>query len=181
MAMSDKRSGGGSDGRSDVTAGVTADGPADGIPAGYVELPFKMGFMAANGPLYGRREGDHFISGFRVESRHINPMQNCHGGMLMLFADMHLPLSAQAQAELDDDFLPTIHLTTDFLAPAPLGAWVWGRADVLKVTRNMVFAQGVVHADDRPVARIDGIFKRAGAGQRPDRLNVRELFQSWPR
>ena len=159
---------------------AAASGATDGVPAGFVPLPLHMGFVAVNGPLYARREGGHFITGFRVEARHTNPMGNCHGGMLMLFADMHLPLSAQAQVDLGDAFLPTINLATDFVAPAPLGAWVHGRADVIKVTRKMVFAQGIVYADGEPAARINGIFKRAGGAGRADGINFRELFLSWP-
>ncbi|MFT4100385.1 MAG: PaaI family thioesterase [Burkholderiaceae bacterium] len=146
------------------------------VPAGFVELPMRSGFMGPNGPLYGRRDGERMVLGFRVEPRHVNPRDVCHGGMLMLFADMLLPLAARVQADLDDSFFPTISLTTDFLAPAPLGSWVQGRADVMKVTRNMVFVQGVVEADEVLVARINGIFKRGGALEAPGLVDLRELF-----
>jgi len=152
------------------------DSLATPIPAGFVELPIRSGFMGPNGPLYGRRDGDHVVLGFRVESRHCNPRDVCHGGMLMLFADMQLPLAARAQADLNDDFFPTINLTTDFLAPAPLGAWVQGRADVVKVTRNMVFAQGVIEADGVLVCRVNGIFKRGGPVELPGLFDLRKLF-----
>jgi acyl-coenzyme A thioesterase PaaI-like protein len=56
-------------------------------------------------------------------------------------------------------FLPTISLQIDYLAPASLGAWVQGEADVLRVTRTMVFAQGVARVDDKPMMRVSGIFK----------------------
>ena len=41
----------------------------------------------------------------------------------------------------------------------PLGAWVQGEAQVLRVTRNLAFLQGMVSADDVPAMRISGIFK----------------------
>lgn len=135
---------------------------ANDVPAGFVEFRAKDGFIAHNGPLYARRDGTHLVMGFRVDHRHVNPRDVCHGGMLMTFADMQLPMAARFQAQLDDGFFPTINLTTDFLAPAPRGAWVEGRADVLRVTRNMVFMQGLITADGQPVARINGIFKRGG-------------------
>jgi hypothetical protein len=36
---------------------------------------------------------------------------------------------------------------------------VQGEADVLRVTRSMVFANGLAHADGTPVIRVSGIFK----------------------
>ena len=86
----------------------------------------------------------------------------CHGGMLMLFADILLPLAARFQADLDDAFLPTVNLTSDFVASARVGQWVEGRTDVIRVTRNLVFTQGLVSADGQTVIRVNGIFKRAG-------------------
>ena len=61
-------------------------------------------------------------------------------------------------------FLPTVNLTCDYLAPAPLGAWVEGRADPVKTTRNLLFAQGLATADGEPVMRANGIFKITSAG-----------------
>ena len=49
--------------------------------------------------------------------------------------------------------------TSDFLAPSPLGAWVEGQAEVLRVTRNLVFAQGLITADGNPSMRFSGIMK----------------------
>ena len=42
---------------------------------------------------------------------------------------------------------------------APLGAWVQGEAQVLRVTRTMVFAQGLATADGVNAVRVSGIFK----------------------
>ncbi|WP_439817360.1 PaaI family thioesterase [Zavarzinia sp. CC-PAN008] len=133
--------------------------PARDIPPGFVHLPLIDGFVGANGPLYIKREGDQVILGFRVEQRHCNPMDICHGGMISTFADMQLPLGSRLQADLPDNFLPTISLNTDFLGPAPLGAWVEGRTQVLRRTRNLVFAQALVYADGAIVARSSGTFK----------------------
>ena len=35
----------------------------------------------------------------------------------------------------------------DFIAAAPLSSWVQGQAEILRVTRNLVFSQGLVYAD----------------------------------
>jgi uncharacterized protein (TIGR00369 family) len=130
------------------------------IPAGFA--PFEMGgeFMRLNGPLYLRREGDLVQVGFRVEARHCNPRDVCHGGMLASFCDMLLPITTHHKSvEVGRRFLPTINLQIDYLGPAPLGAWVQGEAQVLRVTRSMVFAQGLATADGAPAVRVSGIFK----------------------
>ncbi len=134
--------------------------PSDNIPAGFKPLPRMGEFIGVNGPLYLKHEGDLVQLGFRVEARHTNPMQICHGGMMASFCDMLLPISVHRKSrEVGMRFLPTISLQIDYLAPAPLGAWVQGEAQVLRTTRSLVFAQGLVEADGTPVARVSGIFK----------------------
>lgn len=132
----------------------------DEVPAPFRLLAFKTedGFIAVNGPLYGTREGERFVLGFRVEPRHCNPVGNCHGGMLSLLADMLLITGSNIQAKLSR-FLSTVSLNCDFLAPAPLGSWIEGRAEVLKITRSLLFAQGLLTIDGEPVLRANGVFK----------------------
>ena len=130
------------------------------LPAGFQAMALGDLFIGINGPFYLKHEGPLVQIGFRVERRHCNPMKNCHGGMLASFSDMVLPLSIHRKtAEVGHKFLPTISLQLDYLAPAPLGCWVQGEAEVLRVTRSLVFAQGLVTADGEPAVRISGIFK----------------------
>lgn len=133
---------------------------APAIPEGFEPRHFGDGFVAVNGPLYTRVTAGAMQVGFRVETRHTNPMNICHGGMMASFCDMLLPITAQHVAkEASGRFLPTINLQIDFLAQAPLGSWVQGEAQVLRVTRRMVFMQGLVTADGVSVARVSGLFK----------------------
>ncbi len=136
------------------------DGHTIDIPKGFHALPVGGEFIAHNGPLYLRHDGDLVQLGFRVEKRHTNPMGMCHGGMLASFADMLLPVTIHRRAdEVGRRFLPTISLQIDYLAPAQMGAWVQGEAQVLRTTRTMVFAQGLVSADGEPALRVSGTFK----------------------
>lgn len=124
--------------------------------------------MAGNGPLYLLHEGDVVKFGFRVEQRHVNPMGNLHGGMMASFCDMLLPLSVhRKESAVSFRFLPTISLQIDYLAPAPLGCWVEGDAELLRATRSLVFAQGLVRADGTPCARASGVFKIGGSFAAP--------------
>ena len=148
-----------------TTSTATPDDSA--IPPGFRQVRVDEGFVFINGPLYMRHErrpdeagGPLVLMGFRVEPRHCNPMRNCHGGMLATFCDMVLPLSIHRKSPAAAGrFLPTISLQLDYLAPARLGAWVQGEAQVLRVTRNMVFAQGLVTADGESAVRVSGVFK----------------------
>ena len=107
------------------------------IPAGFVSLPIMGDFITVNGPLYLRHDGESVWVGFRVEQRHTNPMGICHGGMMASFCDMLLPISVhRKRADVGLRFLPTINLQIDYLAPAPLGSWVQGEAEVLRVTQE---------------------------------------------
>jgi uncharacterized protein (TIGR00369 family) len=130
------------------------------IPTGFRPVAVGGGFIAANGPLYLLHEGAVVKLGFRVEPRHCNPMGMCHGGMLASFADMLLPLSVHRKSsEVGRRFLPTVSLQLDYMAPAQLGDWVEGEAEVLRVTRSMVFAQGLVRSNGAIALRCSGVFK----------------------
>lgn len=158
--------------------------PASPKPAAQPDIPpgFRLArvggaFVAHNGPLYARLENGRLLLGFRVEERHTNPLNMCHGGMLATFADMLLPCAVMYQVDAERRFLPTISLQIDYLAPALLGAWVQGEADILRSTRNMVFAQGLVRADGTPALRVSGIFKQGpliGDSNNRDPLSLRD-------
>jgi uncharacterized protein (TIGR00369 family) len=136
----------------------------DDIPAGFTPLTIGGEFIVANGPLFERIEGRVYRLGFRVERRHTNTMGICHGGMMATFCDMLLPITAFRSTEaLHGRFLPTVSLQIDYLAPAPLGAWVEGEAQVLRTTRSLIFVQGLVHAEGATVARVSGVFKIGAA------------------
>ena len=129
-------------------------------PEGFEPLPIPGEFITACGPLHVRRQGDRVQLGFRVEQRHTNVMEILHGGMMATFCDMLLPIATLRQRpDIGPRFLPTVSLQIDYLSAVALGSWVQGETDVLRVTRSLVFAQGVVTADGEPAARASGILK----------------------
>jgi uncharacterized protein (TIGR00369 family) len=133
------------------------------LPDGFVRLQLRPNpYIDACGPLYGRREGEALCLGLRVERRHCNPGGSCHGGMLSTLADMLLVLGAGAQTGLSR-YMLTVNLSCDFIAPAMEGAWIEGRLQVLRSTRNLVFCQGNLQADGVLVLRLSGIAKPSGA------------------
>ena len=59
------------------------------IPGGFERMNWWQGFGRQIGPLYERINPDKtYIRAFLVCDHHTNGMKNCHGGMLMAFADM---------------------------------------------------------------------------------------------
>lgn len=132
------------------------------IPSGFQRLQMPPNpFIDQNGPLYGRWRQQRFTLGLRIEARHCNPAMTCHGGMIMTFADMSLLIGASLQANLQQ-YLLTVNLTTDFIGPANQGEWLEGDCEVTRASKNLVFAHGMLQAEGRSVARINGLFKPTG-------------------
>ena len=133
------------------------------IPEGYrlLQLP-ASGFLQVSGPFFARWDGERFVLGFRVEERHCNSAGVCHGGMVATLCDVLLTVGSNIQSRLSR-FLPTISMTCDFLGPARDGAWIEGRLDVLRTTRNLLFAAGLLEVTgEGPIARTSGVMKMAG-------------------
>ncbi|RPH45939.1 MAG: PaaI family thioesterase [Burkholderiales bacterium] len=144
-----------------------AQAPAEdrSVPEGFVPLAFGDNpFVDSVGPLLGHaaegRDG-RLVMGLRVERRHCSPSGFCHGGMLMSLADMLVVVGSNLQTG-QDRFMSTVSLSADFLAPVPEGAWIEGRLEVLRATRNLVFSQGLFRVEGAPVLRVDGIAKPIG-------------------
>ena len=132
------------------------------IPADFrlLKMPANP-FIDFNGPLYGRWAEQRFTLGLRIEPRHCNPGQTCHGGMIMTLADMTMLIGCNLQGSIPQ-YMLTVSLSVDFLGPAKNGDWIEGRCEVLRASKNMVFSQGLLSVDGTLIARINGIFKPTG-------------------
>jgi len=160
------------------TATQAAPHAQSGLPEGF--RPIRLGanpFLQANGPLFGRVDGDRFVIGLRIEDRHCNPAGNCHGGMLLTLADMTLIVCSNVQTGLHR-YLTTVNLTADFIRAAPLGAWIEGRTEVLRVARSLVFSQAILSIDGEPAARASAILKPTGDAD--PRFGVENYFSEDP-
>ena len=118
-------------------------------PEGFERANIGGRFALDNGPVYVRWTGTHLLFGFRVEARHVNPGNQCHGGMLGMFADIMLSTAAQYQTDIPRQFLPTISLQMDFIAAAPFGSWVQGAPTSCASRATSSFHKG----SSRPTAR----------------------------
>lgn len=140
--------------------GRAADGAAEdngGIPEGF--LPRRAGgpFLEPIGPIWLRAGEGGSSFGIRLERRHCNNQAVAHGGMLATFADLVLGIGGTEQAGAPGHFI-TVSLVTDYLAPAPLGAWLECRPALLRRTSRLMFVEGRFLADGVPVLRASGVF-----------------------
>ncbi len=128
-----------------------------GIPDGFEPRHAGLPFMEAVGPIYIRRGQGPLVFGIRIERRHCNSMMVAHGGMLASLADVVLGIGGLELAAAPGFFI-TISLNTDFVGPAPLGAWVECQPELVRRTRTMMFVQGVFRAEGKPALRANGVF-----------------------
>lgn len=118
-------------------------------------------FMQANGPLYGKLDGDNFVMGFLCQEKHCNPMMVCHGGMMATLADMLLLIATNIQTKLGQ-FLLTVSLDVDFVGPVKVGDWLEGRAEVVRAGRSIIFTEGRMTVAGNTVARANAVLKPSG-------------------
>lgn len=120
-------------------------------------------FTGSVGPLFMRRDGleagEPMRFGFRVQSRHCNLRQTCHGGMIATFLDVVLARGLIAHQGYFST-MPTISMSVDYLAAARLGDWIESRVRVLKATRNLYFVEATCVGPEGAVVRANGIYKR---------------------
>lgn len=130
------------------------------VPEGFRLVSVASPFVNENGPLWISTTGGRLRVGLRVETRHTNIAHMCHGGMIATLCDMLLTLTARAHSDmLANSFMSTIGLQVDYIAPAPLDAWLEGEAQVLHATGQMLFMQALVRADETLIVRTSGILK----------------------
>lgn len=124
-----------------------------------------QGFGRQIGPLYERvNEDGTYARAFFVSEQHTNGMKNCHGGMLMAFADMAL---GHAVTVKSNRFWVTVRMVTDFLDAAHIGDWVEGTGAITGIENDFYSVSGRIWSGDRTLMIASGVFK--ALGERPKR------------
>lgn len=119
-------------------------------PEGFELYQKDNSFNDALAPMYMRINAEGPALGLFVEKHHCNPMGICHGGVYMTLMDFAL---CAAVCHMVGKYMgvQTISMTTDFLASAKEGDWIWADVEPLRQTNTMGFAQGVVRNQDGEV------------------------------
>jgi acyl-coenzyme A thioesterase PaaI-like protein len=81
-----------------------------------------------------------------------------HGGAMATFADAQI-VAVRSYTPDVSSHTPTITLSVDYLAPAPVGSWLVLTARLLKSTRTLLFTQGLVTIGEQVVARTSAIYR----------------------
>ena len=121
--------------------------------------PFRHGgeFGDLTGPIHYRKLADGgFGYGFRVEQRHLNPNGAVHGGMLFTFADQFI---GRIVVGATRRLCTTIKLNVEYVAPGQAGAWIEGRGEALRLTRDLAYMRGRVGAGHHTLMTAQGIWR----------------------
>ncbi len=129
----------------------------DEILPGFRRLAWNSGYGLTVGPLYEKdTEDGSYVRAFRVGPHHTNMLNNCHGGMLMGFADVAFGHVISHKTGLN---WVTVRLVIDFVASPPLGAWVEGAGKLTGEDGDFRHIQGRIWVGDTTIATGTGIFK----------------------
>ena len=128
------------------------------VPDGFQRLELGDGVMDGFAPVYFRLEANwRVVLGFRVDSQHCNGRGNCHGGTWATMADVLMGLSVGAVTGLSG---PTISMSLHYLAAAPKGEWVEGRAEIIHFNDEMGFAECTFTVAGEAALQANAIFRR---------------------
>ena len=130
-------------------AGVSA-------PEGWVRLQTQA-FGSHVGPFYRPPEGGALLCGFTADERHGNKRGVVHGGMLATAFDIGLGNACWDAAGQRPS--ATVQLNVQYVGALQLGEFATIQAEIIRATRSMVFARGIMRVGDRVVATADGVWK----------------------
>ena len=106
--------------------------------------------------------------GLWLAEAHCNSRGLVHGGLIASLADNGMGRSWVAAMETEGRpalaGLVTVTLSTDYLGSAKLGQWLATDTHFVKTGRSLCFADCLVRADGKPVARANATFSVATAG-----------------
>lgn len=131
------------------------------IPDGFEPHFRKSDFTNPWEPIYSRTLADRVQIGILAHSAHANSRGFVHGGLITALADNAMGLSCGIGLESISG-LVTVNLATDFVSTARIGQWILFDSEVIKSGRSLCFAQCLVTADGKPVARTNATFNVVG-------------------
>jgi acyl-coenzyme A thioesterase 13 len=136
------------------------------VPEGFVRVrrPRPNPFNELVGPFYERRRGNEVSLGLRIETRHCNSRDICHGGLLATLADLSLGYAALASGKTagSPSSFVTVSLSLDFAGSAKAGDWVESEVEVHKTGARLAFANGYLVANGVRIVRASAIFALSG-------------------
>ena len=115
-------------------------------------------FETSLGPFCFREGPDGVRCAFQPRRMHLNNSGALHGGALMSFADF--TLFAIAYKSLQSTPAVTLTCACEFLSAGDCDTMVEATGEVLRETRSLIFARGLVTQDSRPLLAFSGTLKK---------------------
>lgn len=136
---------------------------SDTIPEGYARHFRTTPLTDPWEPLYSKAVDGTIVLALRAREAHCNGRGFVHGGLISALADSAMGHSVVETLRNRQDGQPrlvlTVSLALDFLGSAQTGQWVEFVPRVLKAGNNLGFADCIVSADGRPIARASATFR----------------------
>ena len=125
-------------------------------PPGYSEFVLHDPYEAQFGPFFERTENGTLTGAFMIDDRHVNDNGEVNEGMMLTFADFVLGITAH---RLADDWVVTLSMQANWVAPAKLGDLVVCRPRLDRQTKSILFVSGEFFVGDRKVMTANSIWK----------------------
>ncbi|MBL0163778.1 MAG: PaaI family thioesterase [Xanthomonadales bacterium] len=127
------------------------------VPSGFEPVSRTSPFAELIGPVYQKPDASLLILAIRAERKHCNVRGHVHGGVLGTLADIAMGHSTAFSTNPPTP-LVTVNLSIDFAGKAELGDWIEIHTDVLKVGRNLAFANCHFQVGGARIARASAVF-----------------------
>ena len=114
------------------------------------------------GDLLVRQEGERAVRlrMLNTERRHGNLHENVHGGVILALADIAMFAAIAQETGNDLANSVTLDLNCQFIGSARIGEPIDAVAEILRETRRLVFARGLVQQGDALVASFSGTLRK---------------------
>ena len=126
------------------------------VPEGWERVPTQA-FGTLVGPFYRPPGSGRLVSGFIADERHGNKRGVVHGGMLATAFDVALGNACWDAA--GEQPSATVQLNLQYVGALQLGEFALIRCEIIRATRSLVFARGVMTTGDQVVATGEGVWK----------------------
>ena len=127
------------------------------IPDGFKPHFRKSDFTNPWEPIYSQVLPDGVQLGLAVAAAHTNSRGFVHGGLIAALSDNTMGIACGLSLG-GGARLVTASLVTDYISSGEMGEWLVFDAEVLKSGRRLCFAQCLVTANDRLIARASATF-----------------------
>lgn len=128
------------------------------LQKGFVKCNQSEGFCEHIGPFYEQTQQSQTVRALAIDKRHLNPEGLVNGGVILSFMDYVIYRAIGDEISHNIQFA-TINLNSNFLAATKIGNTLLGTGKIIRKTRSVIFAEGIIKTEDRDIMTASGIWK----------------------